>query len=98
MADFPVGIQTTTNYDKKLIVYPNPAKDNISVLLDKAITGSDYFITFSSIDGKILIQKSYHGDMNEKKVLDVSDLDDGLYILTAKTVKGIFIAKVNIIK
>jgi hypothetical protein len=36
--------------------------------------------------------------MNEKKVLDVSDLIDGSYILTAKTVKGIFIAKVNIIK
>jgi hypothetical protein len=95
MADFPVGISTIKN-ENKLSVYPNPAKDNITVLLDKTITGSEYSITLSSMDGKNLIQKSYHGDMNEKTLIDVSGLVEGFYIITAKTANGNFTAKVNI--
>jgi hypothetical protein len=98
MADFPTGIQPITNSNNRLIAYPNPAKDYITVLLDKAITRSEYSISLSSLDGKKIIQTNNRGDLNEKTVIDVTGLAGGLYLVTANTVNGTFFAKVNVKK
>lgn len=64
-------------------VYPNPAKDIVYISLDEL--QADFEIAFYDISGKLI----YSGNMlTQKKKIDISVLNSGIYILKLKDSKG----------
>jgi hypothetical protein len=70
----PNGINDITK-DKKLTVYPNPAKEALYL---KNAEGQAYLIT--DIAGRVLLQGSMKG-----RSIDVGALNSGLYLLRIGT-------------
>ena len=94
--DNPVGIENISGNSAKIMVTPNPAKDRISVLLNADWSKSLQEIKLCSIDGKTILDKAYNGIENSKPIVDVSDVPQGLYILTAISTEGTLSTKVTI--
>lgn len=94
----PVGIANNAADAGKIIVTPNPAKDNITVLLNSSYLKSLKEIRLSSMDGQTLFQKGYSGDTDKQLVFDLSSVAQGLYILTAVTGEGTLSTRVNVIR
>ena len=70
-------------------VYPNPASQNINVLVQGLEWNEGDFIQFNiySIDGKLVNQ----GQWNEKQInysLDVAELSSGMYLIELKNQNG----------
>jgi uncharacterized repeat protein (TIGR03803 family) len=77
-----IGIdEIVTNHE--FTIYPNPAKDNITIIVPKKAS-----IEILNIQGQI-IKAYYNTDMNLK--IDILDLQSGVYIIRAKTDKEILI-------
>lgn len=72
-------------------VYPNPTKDIVYISLDEL--QSNFEITFYDISGKLI----YEGKMyTQKKKIDISVLQSGIYILKLKDENGnVFTHKIN---
>jgi hypothetical protein len=96
--DNPEGIVKTTRDAGKIKVTPNPAGDNITVLLNSSYLQSLKEIRLSSMDGRTLFYKSYHGDSGKQLIFDISSEAQGLYILTAVTGEGTLSTRVNIVR
>jgi hypothetical protein len=94
--DNPVGITSNSPSDSKLTVSPNPAKDKIGVTMSSMDFKTLKELRLSSIDGEILLQKTYHGVTTEPIQLDISAFAQGFYILTAITGEGTHTTKVDI--
>ena len=78
-------------------VYPNPAKDQLSIEI-KAGKKGDFILQLSSADGKTVIQDSFIiGDGNEAQ-LDLSQLSPGFYILRIQDQSGSSITQKVIIE
>ncbi len=71
--------------NKAYNVYPNPAVDKLNVILAKPKPGTK--IRLISMDGQIVLQKALEGD---HITLDVSDLQNGTYILEIITPDRIY--------
>ena len=76
-----IGIenQTLDNMDNNLSIYPNPSVYQITVLFPKHDT---YTITVTDLTGKSIIQSNLTG---ERTVLQIADLDAGIYLLSLKS-------------
>ncbi|WP_130733322.1 S8 family serine peptidase [Flavobacterium sp. J27] len=62
----------------KIKVYPNPAKNNVTISLDEKITGLTSCILYD-IQGRVIMNKqSTEGMMN----LNIEDVVEGIYLLT----------------
>jgi len=83
--DIPTDVSTPSIF--KVKVYPNPAKDFITV--DTPDTVSQILIANSI--GQIV--KSVNSKQKSEKI-DVSDLNDGLYFVKVETTSGIEIVKI----
>ncbi|MFN8241240.1 MAG: endonuclease [Bacteroidales bacterium] len=89
-ADLIWGTQSstgvTTDYIVRVNVFPNPATDNVRVVLPSGSNGIvEIFIT--DISGKLLYhQKSTSNDIS----MDVSFLDPGLYIIKAESANKLY--------
>jgi hypothetical protein len=68
-----------TNLGKGLRIYPNPANEYITVELSLENKGVA-IITLTDIVGKVVLQEN----LNETKIINLSRLSKGLYILNAK--------------
>ncbi|MCB0408933.1 MAG: T9SS type A sorting domain-containing protein [Flavobacteriales bacterium] len=83
---------TTTNtlvYDptEQLYIYPNPAKDNLNVMLPQ---NNNLMLSIYSIDGKLMEQKI----IQQNSTIDVSEFPNGMYFIQAKNQDGkIFTSK-----
>lgn len=70
-----------------LDVYPNPAKELLTVSFDIP-AGSSALITLTSITGQILQQQPLKSSQpQDVAILDVSDLKDGIYLVTLQSGK-----------
>ena len=69
--------------DLDLSIYPNPAKDQVNVVLKDVIAE---LAIYSSTGQKI----SEHGSFTGTKVIDVTNLPTGLYILKFVTENGVY--------
>lgn len=79
------GIQNIDNNTSDILFYPNPVKDIISItLVDKAK------VEILSIEGQII--KTINAT-EKQTTIDVADLSNGIYIIRAKTDKGIVVKK-----
>ncbi len=71
----------------RIILYPNPVRDHIDILAPGRIVRTEVY----DLSGKILLE-------TEAKNIDVSGLDDGVYIVNIKDQNGKVLKTVRIIK
>lgn len=82
------GISNEKN--QNVSVYPNPTNESIQIKLNSDVTLNKASVNISSIDGRLV--KSFEvSNLNEK--LDVSDLNNGIYLLQIKSASESFTGK-----
>jgi hypothetical protein len=74
----------------KLMVFPNPAKENVSISLSNNIKIEQVEV-YSILGDKIITQKSI--DTSNKFTVNISGLASGVYFIKAKTENGILSRK-----
>jgi hypothetical protein len=79
---YPVSVKEN-NFDKDVIIYPNPGKDVVSVELNPKYKGNIKVQLFD-LQGRKVIDKNYTANKQVLK-LDVSELYNGLYFYNIKT-------------
>lgn len=78
------------SYHEKFILYPNPATDYLHILSDVSFN-TDANVEIMNISGKIVDRKSIKLQENlSESIIDISTLNDGIYLLIIKTNQGIF--------
>ena len=70
------------NFTKEINVYPNPAKDFISINFQESL--EKYMVNIFAIDGKTLL-KSISGEGNAIINIPLNDLSNGVYIIHLKS-------------
>jgi hypothetical protein len=80
--EIPIGLQERANLIK-MAVYPNPVQDRMRI----EIEGELLALTITDLTGKTVFE-------NIEKEIDLSMLESGIYILSAKTSKGISTQKI----
>ena len=86
-----LSIEEDTNYD--VTVFPNPANDNMTVLVPEALVNSTYRLV--DLSGKVVLQNTI---ANMQTQIDLSELNQGQYILTVQNADQIITEKVTLIK
>ena len=68
--------------DEKVLVFPNPAKNNFTIQFPKN-SGSDVEITIVNTSGQVVKKQiiAKNEIMNNGKSIDVSDLNNGIYLV-----------------
>ncbi len=89
-ADNEVGISENTIGKQTLNVYPNPAQNELKIV--NSICGK---LNIYSVTGQCLISNNNY---NSNKAIDVSHLNNGLYIICIKNQNKVYSAKVSIVK
>ena len=97
ISDVMIGLPDVKEESCKLKVFPNPAKNELSVLLNKQLMTEIVNFRLTSIDGRTVFEKSVVGDQNRQITFDIHNIAAGLYLLYATTIDGIVSAKVNIV-
>jgi M6 family metalloprotease-like protein len=91
----PTIITDERNVNENFTIYPNPAKDHISIDVPGEIAGE---VSASVINAMLqtVTSKSWDADTEKAIQLELGDLSDGIYFITVKTNKGIISRKVLI--
>ena len=74
-------------------IYPNPAKSNITIELNKTIKGSE--VSISDLQGRTLINEAITGEMIK---LNTNTLNNGVYFVKIKSNKQAFTKRIVIKK
>ena len=88
----PVILGVNENNVSKVSLFPNPAKDNITI---NNLSGNES-IQLSTVEGRV-VNQMMNGDA-QKLTMDVNDLPNGVYIMTINGSKGTVQEKVMINK
>ena len=84
-SSFTVGLDDKINKDKRVIVYPNPFANNITVIFEKQSLntgGKKVSVEIRNIFGQIVFSKSDENSTgNYLKTLDVGFLKTGIYLM-----------------
>lgn len=84
-----VGIAETPHFDKSFLVYPNPAKQQLTIAKQNNKTYKLYLIDYTG--------KTVYGDtLNKQKNIDVSKFSKGIYFLKIMNAKNTFVKKIII--
>lgn len=76
----------------RILVYPNPAKDMITIdLASLGISSGEKFISVATIAGKIIYSKKMKGDTTE---IDLSHQANGMYLINVQTSNGSYTQKI----
>ncbi len=90
--EFTVNVQLVNGVEEAqrgtIAVFPNPANKQISVVVSSQNVTE---LNISDLSGRILIQQAVSS--NESPVVDVSQLSEGTYIITAKGSKTVLVNK-----
>lgn len=89
--DIVTGIITEAD---SFIVYPNPADQEITVALPKAVKQTSLLFVVDQL-GKVVSETNFEKGERQKQV-DTSNLTSGIYILKIETDEGILMKKVMI--
>ncbi len=86
-----VGIKNVTNFSDKIVsVYPNPASDIATLVID-ANTASELNVTIFDITGKLVASPVVNQSLSTGEntfVLNTANLNNGVYFVTLTTVNG----------
>ena len=89
-APLPVGIAEEELAE--LTVYPNPVRGALYINLPHAVR-SALELTIHDVKGIGILSTSYPLGASSAITLDVSDLQQGLYLVSIKSKTGVFVAK-----
>ena len=78
--------------DEQIIIYPNPAKDNINISLGK-LSSFNNLISIYDVNGKLISQKNTSLYI---ETIDTSNFSSGIYALRVENEKYTFIKKISI--
>ncbi|MFT6855365.1 MAG: hypothetical protein ACJA0X_001339, partial [Cyclobacteriaceae bacterium] len=68
---------------KALSIYPNPAKDYLTIAYDRLLSSS-YIVEIHNLQGKLIHQEKLTDGFEQKVEIPVSHLEDGIYLVTFK--------------
>jgi hypothetical protein len=91
IATFETGTAITDIESSSISIYPNPAKDNISVTLPANIHQAVF--TLYDMQGKVLIWK----EISSQEKVSISNLSTGIYIYNVITDKEKYVGKLKIV-
>jgi hypothetical protein len=77
--------------ERSLNIYPNPAKDLITVKMNTVINQ----IAILNINGQLVSTSLIYGNQG---IINISELSNGMYFLRIETAKGIIMKKIQIAK
>jgi phosphatidylserine/phosphatidylglycerophosphate/cardiolipin synthase-like enzyme len=83
--ELTVGIEESGE-SLQLTLYPNPAKDKITLI--SANYAGNYDLMIQDASGRTILNKMISVEIGQEQQLDVSSLNTGLYLLTIKTQTG----------
>ena len=86
------ALNETEYHPNSIMVYPNPASDQINIALQKPVSGT---ISILDVQGRTLISTNIYGITTN---LQVSELTTGMYILQISSDTLSLTQKINIIK
>ena len=78
-----------------ILMYPNPANDHITVEFDKPVTGGSQ-ITLMDLNGRIIREIKIPN--TDKVIIDVSDMEMGMYFIRVKSGRNTAVNKIIVIK
>lgn len=72
-----------------LSLYPNPASDRISLVLNDQLSPGSYRIRLTDITGKVKFFQDFERPsfVNNQMTLDISNLENGIYIISLYNLK-----------
>ncbi|HNW89872.1 MAG TPA: T9SS type A sorting domain-containing protein [Bacteroidales bacterium] len=88
----PEGISETADLKNQFTVYPNPAKDNLTI---EKISGfskpnNNETILIYNIQGKLIVQQAFN---TYKSIIDLQNLEQGMYLLKVESEEGYWMKK-----
>ena len=69
-----------------VLIYPNPAKDRLSISIPASflnISGG-YLLLYNSIGALVLTQRIEPSNINQKVILELEDIPNGIYLLSLR--------------
>ncbi len=75
----------------KMSIYPNPAKDRVSILLNNDVDKAD--LTILDLQGKVIFSKTFSGNLSN---INTANFNKGLYIIRVNTARKIMTEKLII--
>ena len=81
------SVRDESQYNSSLSIKPNPAYDFVEVFLDAPLSGK---LIISTLDGRQM--SSFDIENENQAKIAVTDLDEGLYIITMRTYDGIILS------
>lgn len=73
----PTGIKENENALFKAIIYPNPSRDKVNIVVSENINFAD--VTLLDVSGRVISKTIIHE--NHRAVLNVSEIDTGIYFV-----------------
>jgi hypothetical protein len=93
--DVNTSSEDVVDFDHFMKIYPNPASGNITIELQEAVIYSK--IRINDMQGRLLFNQVYQ-TLNTNQKLDISNLPEGVYLLTLETDKFLSSKKVVVIR
>ncbi len=90
-ADVALGVNNLSNLPQFIEVYPNPAVSNLQINT-ASLKGNNVELTLADVAGKVVLKETFTAADN--KVLDMAQLNTGLYLLEVKTGTQRYVAKI----
>ncbi|MBL0340119.1 MAG: T9SS type A sorting domain-containing protein [Bacteroidetes bacterium] len=88
----PVSLEEYDDSKVKILAYPNPTSNSITINASGLICGRDYKMDLIDMHGKIWYQKTIHAKMSIE--IPIETMPSGVYILRIHTLKGMVTEKI----
>ncbi|MEP7169015.1 MAG: T9SS type A sorting domain-containing protein [Bacteroidota bacterium] len=89
--------ETITTVPDDIIIYPNPAKDEITVFSKGFTDNEQVIIKIYELSGRLLINQKFSSSANRVQ-LKLSNLSEGLYTISVNTIEKTATQKLPVIK
>ncbi len=76
-----------------LSIYPNPAGNEVTILLNEDLINANYTIT--DLSGKHVMAGTVS---NTQEIIDISSLSNGQYVFAVQTENGVYTEKISVLK
>jgi len=80
--------------NEMFMIYPNPVNDILIMEVKEYIPGNDLYFYLSDISGRLI----FSGVLDETKIMDVSGLKNGMYVLTLGNKSGKILNSYKVVK
>ena len=92
-----VNNKASINNSFNLHIYPNPASQYIDLVMEN-LSGRDIHVDIFNIQGRKVYEDNYTNipDRSTIRITDISDLVEGMYIITVRTADHIFSKKLMV--